>query len=92
MTALSQGEGSILHAQSSDEMPIICDKTVEIYDAKTRGYTSAKLQSQDHLYIYGAGHVGRALMDVTAGLQLQQFWVDSDKSRFQKRSLMILKR
>ena len=82
MTALSQGEGSILHAQSSDELPIICDKTANLYDAKTRSYSSAKLQSRDHLYIYGAGHVGRALMDVTAGLQLQRFWVDDDKSRF----------
>ena len=33
-------------------------------------------------YLYGAGHVGRAVMEVTSGLPLDRFWVDTDQSRF----------
>ena len=34
------------------------------------------------LYIYGAGHVGRALMAVTHDLGLKRIWVDEAPSRF----------
>lgn len=33
-------------------------------------------------YLYGAGHVGRALIEVTGDLALTRFWVDVDKDRF----------
>lgn len=34
------------------------------------------------LYIYGAGHVGRALVRVLAGLPFAVTWVDTDRARF----------
>lgn len=34
------------------------------------------------LYIYGAGHVGRALVDVTHHLSLDRVWVDEAQARF----------
>ncbi len=34
------------------------------------------------LYLYGAGHVGRALMPLLCGLGIQPYWVDTDSARF----------
>jgi len=34
------------------------------------------------LYIYGAGHVGRAIVHVLQGLPLAVHWVDTDRTRF----------
>lgn len=34
------------------------------------------------LYLYGAGHVGRAVIDVTGGLPLDRYWVDTNADRF----------
>ena len=34
------------------------------------------------LYLYGAGHVGRAVMTAVSGLSLNKLWVDIDASRF----------
>lgn len=33
-------------------------------------------------YLYGAGHVGRAVIDVTGGLPLTRHWVDTARDRF----------
>ena len=33
-------------------------------------------------FLYGAGHVGRALIDVTGGLGLDRNWVDTHRERF----------
>ena len=79
---ISQGEGTILHGASSDEMPENADKPPYHYQAHPRSFTSALNDRRDNLYIYGAGHVGRALIEVTGGLGLRRFWVDDDKARF----------
>ena len=34
------------------------------------------------LYLYGAGHVGRALMAITGSLPFTRFWIDTDATRF----------
>ena len=34
------------------------------------------------LYLYGAGHVGRALIEVTKGLPLKRYWIDTSEDRF----------
>lgn len=34
------------------------------------------------LYLYGAGHVGRALITVTDGLPLERYWIDTSIERF----------
>ena len=36
------------------------------------------------VFIYGAGHVGRALINVTNDLQIDRYWVDISKDRFPK--------
>ncbi len=33
-------------------------------------------------YLYGAGHVGRAVMAITGDLPLDRYWVDTEQSRF----------
>ena len=80
--SLSQARGNILHDASSDEMPQITDEAPHQYQANPRRYNSAVTDASDNLYIYGAGHVGRALIEVTGGLGLRRVWVDDDKARF----------
>ena len=33
-------------------------------------------------YLYGAGHVGRAVMAITGDLPLDRYWIDTEQSRF----------
>ena len=33
-------------------------------------------------YLYGAGHVGRAVMNAVSGLALEKIWIDTDANRF----------
>ena len=74
--------GTLFHNHTSDELPYLCDTAPYLYHNQPRSLTTAPTSSQDYLYIYGAGHVGRALMDVTSGLGLRRIWVDDDKARF----------
>ena len=39
-------------------------------------------QTAQRVYIYGAGHVGREVVRVTAGLGFEVYWVDTDAGRF----------
>ena len=47
-----------------------------------RGITLAIRRRRTPLYLYGAGHVGRAVIELTSGLALDPFWIDTDDSRF----------
>ena len=52
---------------------------------KTDGQCASPLQDQlTPFYLYGAGHVGRAVMEVTGGLPLDRVWVDTSEDRFPK--------
>lgn len=79
---LMRAGGTLFHNHTSDELPYLCDEVPYLYRNQPRSLTSAPKSAQDYLYIYGAGHVGRALMDVTSGLGLRRIWVDDDKARF----------
>ena len=39
-------------------------------------------QTAQRVYLYGAGHVGREVVRVTAGLGFDVYWVDTDACRF----------
>ena len=79
---LSKTGGTLFHNHTSDKLPYLCDEAPYLYHNQPQSFTSALTVNQDNLYIYGAGHVGRALMDVTSGLGLKRIWVDDDKARF----------
>lgn len=47
------------------------------------GQCASRLQQEvTPFYLYGAGHVGRALMEVTGGLPLDRVWADTSDDRF----------
>lgn len=53
-----------------------------LYDKASSTLIMAAKTALTPLYIYGAGHVGRALIDVTNALAVERIWVDSAPSRF----------
>ena len=52
------------------------------YDTKSQQLSLGIAAQNRALYVYGAGHVGRALMEITGGLGFDRYWVDDDKARF----------
>lgn len=50
--------------------------------AEGQGTALTLLRQRTPLYLYGAGHVGRALIEVTSGLPLDRFWIDTEQDRF----------
>ena len=52
------------------------------YDAKARRLVLPDDGGGRPFYLYGAGHVGRALVAVTGGLGLDRHWIDDDRDRF----------
>ena len=52
------------------------------YDSKSQRFSLGMAAQNRALYVYGAGHVGRALMDITGGLGFDRYWVDDDAARF----------
>ena len=66
---------SIFHPDQSDQPP-------RLEAGGGAGITFNIKMPKTPLYLYGAGHVGRALMAVTGGLPLDRFWIDTDADRF----------
>ena len=52
------------------------------YDRASAELVMAAKTARTPLYIYGAGHVGRALLNVTSALAVDRIWVDSAPNRF----------
>ena len=52
------------------------------FDAKNQCLSMPPISPNTSFYLYGAGHVGRAVMGAVKGLALDRVWVDTDKSRF----------
>jgi xanthine dehydrogenase accessory factor len=52
------------------------------FDSKKQTLLMPPILPNTPLYLYGAGHVGRAVMGAVSGLALDRVWVDTDKSRF----------
>ena len=66
----------ILHPKNEDVFPISSDTNEENY------FTSKHFKSFHPVFIYGAGHVGRALINVTNDLQIERYWIDISEDRF----------
>lgn len=73
------------HELTTQNMPLFYDDDVvsspHLDKAQERFYMPAK-SARQRLYIYGAGHVGRALIAATNDLGLDRVWVDSAPERF----------
>lgn len=85
LTALSHlAPVQLLHDLASQDLPVPYDGTKAgfYYNAKTAQLVTTHDRRKQKLYLYGAGHVGRALIDVTSGLDLERVWVDTSQSRF----------
>ena len=80
--ALSQlaAAHAIYHERQTQTFPYPYEGTDKV--AAKDGFILSQPQKPLHLYIYGAGHVGRALVSATAELGLVRYWVDDDDSRF----------
>lgn len=53
-----------------------------LYDVKKDQLIMPHNPAPTPVYIYGAGHVGQALIAVTAGLHIDRIWVDVSADRF----------
>lgn len=78
------GAHSSLHDFTNDKLPTPLSNHDHhfSYNKQTKQMTRALRQQTRALYIYGAGHIGRALHTVTSDLGFARIWVDVDKERF----------
>jgi xanthine dehydrogenase accessory factor len=79
-----EGMHSFMHQMAGN---IICqpmpDKVSQpVYDAQKKTLKMPLQRPSMPLYLYGAGHVGRAVIQAVASLNLDIIWVDTDISRF----------
>lgn len=77
---------AIYHDADSRCLPVIYsaepDHIKHGYDPAAGTYCQLVGKRRRPLYIYGAGHVGRAVMAKTDGLGFDRYWVDDAISRF----------
>ena len=52
------------------------------YEASSKQLYLPAAKAKRGFYLYGAGHVGRAVMAVTDALDLDRYWIDDDAARF----------
>lgn len=80
--ALSQlmAAPAIYHERQTQDFPLRYDGPLEV--SAKEGLILSQQKKPLHLYIYGAGHVGRALVSATANLGLVRYWIDDDDGRF----------
>ena len=69
--------GFVIHPDDA-EQPAYWSETA----ADQNGLMQPLMPETIPFYLYGAGHVGRAVMAVTAGLPLDRHWVDTSPDRF----------
>ena len=69
--------GFVIHPDDAHQ-PVYWSDQAEDHDGLVQPLTPATVP----LYLYGAGHVGRAVMGVTGGLPLDRHWVDTAPDRF----------
>ena len=82
-------------ADSPNDLPeSVCQAAQEMLDNGQPGFQTTRIEGQEYwlemigapleqLYLFGAGHVGNALVGILAGLPLQVSWVDSRAGAFQ---------
>ncbi len=69
----------ILHPKGNNKFPISSSEKIE-----ENYFFSNHFKSYHPVFIYGAGHVGRALINVTNDLQIDRYWTDISEDRFPK--------
>ena len=68
------------HDISGQRVPKLC---LELSDAKTNSCIKLQLNpSHVDVFLYGAGHVGRAVAEIARHLYCQLYWVDTQENRF----------
>ena len=72
----SKNNQFILHPNNEETFPI------SSYTNEKNYIVSKHFKSFHPVFIYGAGHVGRALINVTNDLQIERFWIDISEDRF----------
>ena len=74
---LAETPGWLDHAAEDNSLPVPI-----ISGAKRPEIASQPFIRRVPFYLYGAGHVGRAVMAVTGDLPLDRYWIDTGESRF----------
>ena len=79
--------------------PLKTGSSIEIFDGKDSSWSNPKLENDTFilptakrltpLFVYGAGHVGRALMKFVSNLDFDLHWVDIDEDRFPKEFTVV---
>ena len=71
------------HLQLSDCCVPAKDRVcAPVYDKNSQTLYMPPAAPLTPFYLYGAGHVGQAVMGAISGLALEKIWVDTDASRF----------
>ena len=73
--------GFVIHPDDATQPAYWTDNATD-HAMKHHGLMQPLMPETIPFYLYGAGHVGRAVMDVTAGLPLARHWVDTNQDRF----------
>tara|TARA_B100001057_G_scaffold233361_1_gene233591 strand:- start:54 stop:968 length:915 start_codon:yes stop_codon:yes gene_type:complete len=72
----AQGQGYSLHPTNSQDSPVVAIEPSE-------KMLSLPLSAQKRpVFLYGAGHVGRAVVEIARHLPCQIYWVDTDDDRY----------
>lgn len=81
-----QDATTIFHGKTKSHLPhpllVSGDMHQEGYDPVAGSFIQSLRYRRPALYLYGAGHVGRAVMAVTSQLGFDRHWVDDEVSRF----------
>ena len=71
------------HDDDAATLPVPTDAvTAPKYEASPKRLYLPEPKPRRAFYLYGAGHVGRAVMAVTDALDLDRYWIDDDAARF----------
>ena len=81
LAALDSGTAAFTeHDILGQRMPKLC---LKLSDAKTNSCINLQLNpSNVDVFLYGAGHVGRAVAEIVHHLCCQLYWVDTQENRF----------
>lgn len=78
------GAPASLHDLTKQTLPTALAKSDSsfYFDKQEKQMRRPLIEPARPLYIYGAGHVGRALQSITSALGFKRIWVDVDADRF----------
>ena len=81
LTALNSEKAAFTeHDIVGQRIPRLC---LKLSDAETNSCINLQLNPPDvDVFLYGAGHVGRAIVEIVQHLCCQLYWVDTQENRF----------